>query len=409
MRLFYFSTMNILFFDEIEHRLQLMPFTFTRPIAEIRIGILKISEKWNIRLGGEFSFLTVDYLSTKFKPIFTRDNLLINGGVCPNQQLTEAIELLAPEERLEQKGRLIALRTNQQPDLSTLGSAGTTKTEYSGEISIIDRPWDIFLKNGEQIRIDFDLITKNRQSQVINDPYTRVYNPENIFIEPGVKIKAAILNAENGPIYLGKDANVEEGAVVRGPFALGELSTVNANARMRGDITIGPHCRVGGEVTNSVLFGYSNKGHDGYLGNSVLGEWCNIGADTNVSNLKNNYAKVKVWDFKKNGFMDTGQQFCGLFMGDHSKTGINTMLNTGTVVGVAANIFGSGFPRIFIPSFSWGGAGGFTTFKMNKVREMAHTSMSRRNGEFNADEEAILQAVFDQTSQYRVWEKSDKS
>ena len=401
--------MNILFFDEIEHRTQLLPFTFTRPLAEIRVGILKISEKWHLRLGGEYSFLTLDYLTTKFKPVHAQDNILINGGVCPDPHLAETICNLSFGERLEQNGRLIALRTDRPYELTALDSAGSSIAEYAGEICIIERPWDIFLLNGEQIRVDFDLITKNRQSQQINDPYTRVYNPENIFIEPGVKIKAAILNAENGPIYLGKDTTVEEGAVVRGPFALGELSTVNANARMRGDITIGPHCRVGGEVSNSVLFGYTNKGHDGFLGNSVLGEWCNIGADTNISNLKNNYAKVKVWDFKKNGFIDSGQQFCGLFMGDHSKTGINAMFNTGTIVGVAANIFGSGFPRTFIPSFSWGGAGGFSTFKMNKVKEMAHTSMARRNGEFDAEEEAILQAVYDKTAQYRVWDKSNKA
>ena len=351
----------------------------------------------------------MDYLTTKFKPVHAQDNILINGGVCPDPHLAETICNLSFGERLEQNGRLIALRTDRPYEQTALDSTGSSKTEYAGEICIVERPWDIFLLNGEQIRIDFDLITKNRQSQQINDPYTRVYNPENIFIEPGVKIKAAILNAENGPIYLGKDANVEEGAVVRGPFSLGELSTVNANARMRGDITVGPHCRVGGEVSNSVLFGYTNKGHDGFLGNSVLGEWCNIGADTNISNLKNNYAKVKVWDFKKNGFIDSGQQFCGLLMGDHSKTGINTMFNTGTIVGVAANIFGSGFPRTFIPSFSWGGAGGFSTFKMNKVKEMAHTSMARRNGEFDAEEEAILQAVYDKTAHYRVWDKSNKA
>lgn len=401
--------MNILFFDEPDHRTQLLPFTFTRPIAEIRVGILTISKKWHLRLGGTYSYTTSDYLSAKFKSHFEQDNLFINGGICPDDQLAKAVAALSSEESLTQNGRLIAARTQQQSGFNPPGFKGSKQTEYTNEICVIERPWEIFLYNGAQIRIDFELVTKNRVSQPIDDPHTRVYSPENIFVEKGVKIKAAILNAENGPIYLAEGSKVEEGAVVRGPFSLGELSTVNANARMRGDITIGPHCRVGGEVSNSVLFGYSNKGHDGFLGNSVLGEWCNIGADTNISNLKNNYAKVKVWDFKKNGFIDTGQQFCGLLMGDHSKTGINTMFNTGTVVGVAANIFGSGFPRTFIPSFSWGGAGGFTTFRMNKVKEMAHTSMARRNGEFDAEEEAILQSIFDATASFRVWEKTGKS
>ena len=301
---------------------------------------------------------------------------------------------------IEWTARTTQAPVSKLPDLSSL-----TSVPFNKEFTLIERPWHIFLKNGEQIRSDFELATEGRKSLPVQDPHTIVYNPENIFIEEGVKIKAAILNAEKGPIYLGKNSSVEEGAIVRGPFSIGEDSTVNANARMRGDITIGPHCKVGGEVSNSIIFGYSNKGHDGFLGNSVLGEWCNIGADTNISNLKNNYAKVKVWDFAKKGFTDTGEQFCGLLMADHSKTGINTMLNTGTVVGVGANIFGSGFPRAFIPSFAWGGAGGFTTFRMNKVKEMASVAMERRGGEFNEIEEQILQSIFDETAEFRVWEK----
>lgn len=360
-------------------------------------------------MGAEYSYITEDYLSKKYSTHFTEDSVLINGSICPSQGLVDAVGMLASGERLEQNGKLVAVRTNTTVNFNELGNAGNSTIEYVGEICFIEHPWNIFLENGAQIRADYELVTNNRTSEPIEDLHTRVYNPESIFIEPGVKIKAAILNAEKGPIYLGKGSSVEEGAVVRGPFSLGEESTVNANARMRGDITIGPHCKVGGEVSNSVILGYSNKGHDGFLGNSVIGEWCNIGADTNISNLKNNYAMVKIWDYKKNRFSDTGQQFCGLLMGDHSKTGINTMLNTGTVVGVAANIFGAGFPRIFIPSFSWGGAAGFSTFRMSKVKDMANTSMGRRGGEFNALEEDILQHVFDQTVTYRVWDKSSES
>jgi UDP-N-acetylglucosamine diphosphorylase/glucosamine-1-phosphate N-acetyltransferase len=277
-------------------------------------------------------------------------------------------------------------------------------TEYTGKTIILSRPWHIYKEAGQQIRLDYELLTQNRKSEPISDPHTIVYGAENIFLEEGVRIKAAILNAENGPIYLGKESVIEEGAIVRGPFALGEDSTVNAQGRMRGDISIGPKCKVGGEVSNSVIFSHTNKGHDGFLGNSVVGEWCNIGADTNASNLKNNYTKIKIWDFAKEGFVNTNEQFCGLLMADHSKCGINTMFNTGTVVGVSANIFGSGFPRTYIPSFSWGGPAGFSTFKPLKVKEMATVSMSRRGGEFDDVEESIINHIFEETKKYRTWE-----
>lgn len=401
--------MNILLFDDPVLRTQLLPFTFTKPVAEIRVGILRIAEKWSAWLDTEYSYLTQDYLAEKYSARFSGDNLLINGALCPDQALSEQILALNQGEQLVAGGKTLAFRINKPIGLADLSTLSLKVIEYKGSFTIIERPWEIFLQNGAQIKVDYEQITKGRSSAPVTDQHTIVYSPENIFLEEGVSIKAAILNAEKGPIYLGKNSSIEEGAVIRGPFAIGEDSTVNANARMRGDITIGPHCKVGGEVSNSVLFGYSNKGHDGFLGNSVLGEWCNIGADTNISNLKNNYAKVKVWDFAKNSFTDTGQQFCGMLMGDHSKTGINTMLNTGTVVGVAANIFGSGFPRTFIPSFSWGGAAGFTTFRMNKVNEMAEVSMTRRGGTYDKVEERILQHIYEQTSAYRVWEKPTKS
>lgn len=242
-------------------------------------------------------------------------------------------------------------------------------------------------------------------SQVCQDGHTVLYNESEIFIEEGAKIKAAVLNAEGGPIYIGKNTEIQEGSLIRGPFALCEGSTINMGAKMRGDTTVGPHCKVGGEVSNAVIFGYSNKGHEGFLGNAVLGEWCNIGADSNNSNLKNNYAPVKIWDYTKGGFTNTGLQFCGLMMGDHSKCGINTMFNTGTVVGVGANIFGDGFPRNFIPSFSWGGAAGFTTFQIRKFEEVAKAVMNRRGLEYSDQEKEIIQKVFDLTRHYRIWDK----
>ena len=244
------------------------------------------------------------------------------------------------------------------------------------------------------------MITKNRKSQPIPAGVNTV-NQENIFLEEGAKLTFCTLNASTGPIYIGKDAEIMEGCIVRGALAMCDNSVLKLGAKIYGATTIGPHSKVGGEVNNSVLMGYSNKGHDGFLGNSVLGEWCNLGADTNNSNLKNNYAEVRLWDYNTGRFAKTGLQFCGLMMGDHSKCGINTMFNTGTVVGVSANIFGSGFPRNFIPSFSWGGASGFTVYKTNKVFEVANEVMKRRKISFDDIEKRILENVYELTKQYR--------
>jgi UDP-N-acetylglucosamine diphosphorylase/glucosamine-1-phosphate N-acetyltransferase len=271
---------------------------------------------------------------------------------------------------------------------------------------LLQKTWNNFQFNGSEIKKDFELITAGRKSAEINDPYTRVYSSENIFIEEGANIKAAILNAENGPIYIGKNTEIQEGAIIRGPFALCEGSTINMGAKLRGDTTVGPHSKVGGEVSNAVIFGYSNKGHEGFLGNSVIGEWCNLGADTNTSNLKNNYAPVKLWDYTKGGFANTGLQFCGLMMGDHSKCGINTMFNTGTVVGVGSNIFGDGYPRNFIPSFAWGGAAGFSTFQFPKFEEVAIAVMGRRKIAWTPEDKEILSRIFETSASYRIWEKS---
>jgi UDP-N-acetylglucosamine diphosphorylase/glucosamine-1-phosphate N-acetyltransferase len=277
--------------------------------------------------------------------------------------------------------------------------------EYAGPLAIIDQVWKIFQYNGGQIKADFRLITSSRLSAGIHDPHTRLYGEQNIFIEEGVLTRAAVLNAENGPIYLGKNSSIQEGALIKGPFALGEGSQVCMGAKMRGDVSIGPYCKVGGEVSTSVIFGYSNKAHDGFLGCSVLGEWCNLGADTNTSNLKNNYENTKLWSYAKKGFVSTDLMFCGLVMSDHSKCGINTMFNTGTVAGVSANIFGAGFPRNFIPSFSWGGTAGFTTFQLNKAFETASRAMERKSVIFDEVDKEILAVVFRQESEYRVWEK----
>jgi UDP-N-acetylglucosamine diphosphorylase/glucosamine-1-phosphate N-acetyltransferase len=394
--------MNIVLYDEPAIRASLLPFTFTRPVADIRIGILKISEKWEKWLDTNTSFQTEDYLSTKFPKISTGDNLFINGAVCPNEQLVKAIKSLEEGEALRCNGEVLATRTSGDSMADS-----SNEIEYTGEVTVVRDSWDIFKCNASELKVDFELITKGRTSQKITDPHTIVYGVENIFIEEGASIRAAILNAEGGPIYIGKNAQVHEGAIIKGSFALCEGSHVNMGAKIKGDTTIGPYAKVGGEISNSVIFGYTNKGHDGFLGNSVIGEWCNLGADTNTSNLKNNYADVKIWNYEKDGFKNTGQMFCGLMMGDHAKCGINTMFNTGTVVGVGANIFGSGFPRNFIPSFSWGGAAGFTTFQMRKVYEVAAKVMERRGVAFDDQEKSILDHIFTSTGEYRVWEKKD--
>ncbi|MDF7813277.1 GlmU family protein [Hymenobacter sp. YC55] len=400
--------MHVLLFDDPAIRPHLLPFTFTRPIAGLRCGILTLAEKWQHRLQLPIGYLTEFYLQAKYPAGPTQGPaLVINGAICPDDTLVQQVQRLQAGEALYSGQLLVAAHLADASQVAELIQDGFQKThEVVEPVTIIEQVWHLFLYNGAEIRRDFDLLTKGRQSEPVGDAHTIVYAPENIFIEPGVKIRAAILNAENGPIYLGKDSQIHEGAIIRGPFALGEQSHINPGAKMRGDNCVGPYCKVGGEVANSIFFAYSNKGHEGYLGNSVIGEWCNLGADTNTSNLKNNYAPVKIWSHAAGRFVNTGQQFCGLMMGDHSKCGINTMFNTGTVVGVAANIFGAGFPRTFIPSFSWGGAAGFETFKLPKVTEVAERVMARRQLEYDAVEQSIMQHVFEATAKDRVWEKA---
>ncbi|MFT2007467.1 GlmU family protein [Pontibacter sp. 13R65] len=394
--------MNVVLFDDPGIRQSLLPLTFTRPVADIRIGILTIAEKWRTYMGDEVSYLTQPYLQTKFKRQTASNQLFLNGAVCPHVELVRLIRQLNVGEGLSYRGMLVALHTHgeqvQQADDLQLLARSVTEVE---NCTLIKEVWDIFLQNPEQIEQDFALVTAGRQSRPVHDVHTAVYCERNIFIEEGAKIRAAVLNAETGPIYIGKNAQVQEGALIAGPFALCEGSVVAMGAKMRGKTTVGPFSKVGGEVSNSVVFGYSNKGHDGYMGNSVLGEWCNLGADTNTSNLKNNYAEVKLWNYPSNSFKGTGQQFCGLIMGDHSKSSINTMFNTGTVVGVSANVFGPGFPPNFVPSFSWGGAAGLETYRLDKALEVAERVMARRGIALDETEQSIFSEVFEHTKQYR--------
>jgi UDP-N-acetylglucosamine diphosphorylase/glucosamine-1-phosphate N-acetyltransferase len=389
--------MNYILFDGTV-RNALLPFTFTRPVADIRIGILTIREKWEKNLGYTTTTLTEEYLMEKYPMVEMEQNVMINASFLPNPILIDMVQNLNAKEAILFGEEIIAFHTNDTQE--DIDFDEYELIEYEGDVLRIENTWDIFAKNDAAIREDFELLTEDRFSQPIPKS-VNVIAPENIFIEEGAKLEFVTLNASTGPIYIGKNAEIMEGSVIRGPFALCEEAQVKLATKVYGATTVGPHCRIGGEVNNSVLFGYSNKGHDGFLGNSVLGEWCNIGADSNNSNLKNNYEEVRLWSYETEGFARTGLQFCGLMMGDHSKCGINTMFNTGTVVGVSTNIFGSGFPRNFVPSFSWGGASGFTTYITKKAFETAKIVMSRRHVEFTEQDAKILEHVFEETKKYR--------
>jgi UDP-N-acetylglucosamine diphosphorylase/glucosamine-1-phosphate N-acetyltransferase len=334
----------------------------------------------------------------KFPMVEMEKNIMINASFLPNPILVDMVQNLNSKEAILFGEEIIAFYTNDTQEEVDFDEYELI--EYEGEVLRIENTWDIFAKNDAAIREDFELLTEDRCSLPIPKS-VNVIAPENIFIEEGAKLEFVTLNASTGPIYIGRNAEIMEGSVIRGPFALCEEAQVKLATKVYGATTVGPHCRIGGEVNNSVLFGYSNKGHDGFLGNSVLGEWCNIGADSNNSNLKNNYEEVRLWSYETEGFAKTGLQFCGLMMGDHSKCGINTMFNTGTVVGVSTNIFGSGFPRNFVPSFSWGGASGFTTYITNKAFDTAKIVMSRRHVEFSEEDAKILEHVFEETKKYR--------
>ncbi|MBT8304432.1 MAG: GlmU family protein [Bacteroidia bacterium] len=390
--------MNYILFDG-PSRNSLLPFTYTRPVADIRVGILTIRQKWEAYLHASTSTITENYLSAKYPLIESSENILISSSVLPNKTLTDHIVKLSLGQAILKDDTVIAYFTNSANKEFDLKEYKVIS--FDEELIEINHTWDIFSKNDLAIAEDFNFLTQGKKSQLIPDS-VNVIAPENIFIEEGAKIQFSTLNASTGPIYIGKNSEIMEGCVIRGPFALCENAVVKMGAKIYGATTVGPFSKVGGEVNNSVLFGYSNKGHEGFIGNTVLGEWCNLGADTNTSNLKNNYAEVRLWDYQSERFAPTGLQFCGLMMGDHSKCGINSMFNTGTVVGVNANIFGSGYPRNFIASFSWGGSSGFTTYLTKKAFEVAEVVMARRSLEFGSQDRAILEHVFEITKKYRI-------
>lgn len=384
--------MRLEFFDDDEVE-QLYPLTLTRPAGDLRCGILTVAEKWLRYLeSSEFGYDTRDYLSGKFHSI-SKPDVRINGRLLPGPNIIYDLWHLQPGQVLTYRGTVLA----EKPGETRI------EKEYAFVPTLINRPYDLFLYAGSELERDFAIITANRNGIRPRDHNTR-FGAHPVFIEEGATVNCSVLNTCFGPIYIGKNAHVMENCVIYGPFAMGEGSVLKAGTRAYSKTALGPYTVMGGEINNIQVQGYSNKGHDGFLGNAVLGEWCNIGADSNSSNLKNNYEAVKVWNYKKGRFDKSGQQFCGLIMGDHAKCGINTMFNTGTVVGVSANVFGSGFPRQFIPDFAWGGASGFTTYKLDAACTTASLVMPRRNVDFTENDQKILESVFHMTKGWRNWE-----
>ena len=367
------------------------PLSLTRSIADFRIGILTMREKWEKYLGEKVFVETEPYLQSKYQKVEDTECVVIPSVLIPDYNIVKAIKSLE-SGRLVKDGFVLASVESDE--------TSSFEVEYQGKVFMLKSLTDIFSFNGMEINKDFGILTAGRKSQEISNTNV-VFGKYPLFVENGCSVECATFNTNDGPIYIGANAEVMEGVNMRGPFALCEHAVLKMGAKMYGDTTVGPWCKVGGELSNVVFFGYSNKAHDGFLGNSVVGEWCNFGADSNNSNLKNNYAEVKLWNYDTQKFEKTGLQFCGLIFGDHSKCGINTMFNTGTVVGVSANIFGAGFPRNFVPSFSWGGASGFTEYKLETAFEVMERVMARRHVEFSDTNKAIMKHIFDSNPNYR--------
>ncbi len=386
--------MNYILFDD-ETRESLKPLTYIRPVCDIRVGILTIREKWEKYLGEKTSTITEDYLSVKYPTEESEAMMLINGSICPTESLVKQVKALKTGQTLmSEENVIIAMYKTKEEFLAEEDNSETIESKE--EFIRIVNPWDIFVMNDRAIREDFALITKGRKSAKLSET-NRVLGAENVFVEEGAVVECATLNAKEGPIYIGKDAEIMENSVVRGPFAMCEHAVLKLSAKIYGATTLGPYAKVGGELANVVIFGYSNKAHDGFMGNSVIAEWCNIGADTNASNLKNTYEEVRLWSIEKGTFVPTGQTFCGTIMGDHSKCGINTMFNTGTVVGVSANIYGHGYQRNYLPSFVWGGNSGLKTFEPEKAIEVAEKMYERRGMKMSDDDKRILLYVYRST------------
>jgi UDP-N-acetylglucosamine diphosphorylase/glucosamine-1-phosphate N-acetyltransferase len=391
---------NIILFGD-DTWFHLLPLTFTRPIGELRIGILTIREKWAFALHNNISYITQDYLSEKYPLSIAGDNLLINGSFLPDPVLLSYITQLRPNQAIFWGNDLIAAHMTAEQIMSITddkeGWQNLAGTDLSGlknlSLTRITRPHHLFEYNDQELKKDFKLLTANRQSQPISES-NKVFGKFPVFLEEGVTMEASILNTEKGPVYLGKNALIMEGCMIRGGLALCEQAILKMGTKVYGPTTLGPHCKAGGELNNIVMLGYSNKGHDGYLGNSVIGEWCNLGADTNASNLKNDYDTIRLWSYVNKKFEETGLTFCGLIMGDHSKSAINTMFNTGTVVGVGCNIHGAGFPRNYIPCFTKGGSQSYTKQPLSDFVATSKRVLQRKELTLTDHDIAILEHIF---------------
>ncbi len=391
---------KIILRDTRETHLNLLPLTYTRPVADLIVGINTIRQKWQMYLPGEYSYDVEEYLREKFPPaeIGTGD-LIITSNVVPEEILARTVANLHPGEKLIAKNAAgdtvdVALRVGDAP-------GAQIEIAYDSRVDTIDFLYDIFLLNARKIEEDFEFLTRNREGQSIPRSNTVIGDPDLIYIESGAIVEGVVLNASHGPIYVGRDVEIMEGSCLRGPIALGERSTVNMGSKIYPGTTLGPWCKVGGELNNVVMIGYSNKAHDGFLGNAVIGEWCNLGAGCVSSNLKNDYTEIKLWNYPRHRFLKTGLQFCGLIMGDHSKAGINTMFNTATVVGVGVNVHGSGFPRNFVASFSEGGAAGFTDLPMEKFLDIASRMMARRHRALTDVDVRLFEEIRNQAENYK--------
>ena len=366
------------------------PLTFTRPSAELRAGILTFAERWQRLLGiTHVDYLTADYLQGKYPytGVSEEVTLYIYANFLPTPRFLEQVRSLEVGESITYQGRQLAF-LGKSITLSSIPSI-----EWEEPLVLFEKPTDLFTYNDKAIEFDFELLTKGRTSAPLSPTNGFLGDKANLFIEEGAKVEFATLNCQKGKIYIGKDVEIMEGSHLRGPIALCEHATINMGAKLYGATTIGPYSKVGGEISNSVIWGYSNKGHDGFLGNSVLGQWCNLGADTNVSNLKNTYNTIQLWDYQKGDYTSSGLQFCGVLMGDHSKTAINTQINSGTTIGVFANLFSAGFPSKYIPNFAWGASA--EKYRLEEAFAVAERVMARRGIAFDEKEQDILQWLFD--------------
>ncbi len=386
--------MNFLLFDTPKYRDYLKPLTLTRPIADLRCGILTLREKWEYRVKNKVSVLSETYLKEKYPARYEADNLYVNASCLTDDALLDRIRGLNAGEYLCAGENLLAYRTGEHLEYGFTPPPGATPIEWEQPVSLLAELPHLFLKNGTQIEADFALLVADRTSRKITDPYTAVYAPERVFVGENVQVRAAVINAEAGPVFIDDDAIIQEGAIIIGPAAIGRNAMVAFGARIRSNTTLGPYCRVGGEVGNSVFHAYSNKAHDGFLGNSYIGEWCNLGANTSNSNLKNNYKPVCLYTYALQEYYDTGEVFCGTFMGDYTKAGISTMFNTGSVVGVCANVYGSGFQEKYIPSFTWGGkAEGYQPYRFEKAIEVINATMQRRSQVLDEQDLTLLRYI----------------